>query len=243
VNFFQDTIQIEKMLADAAPLPILFSHKCCESAHSLYAELQPHFFRRGMALQLDPFSAGEDVLVKMWRLQIHGLLFHSTPASVESDPCKLEIETAQRIGVATMVIWDGASPPSHLKNRLYPKLPGMSVAEREKAFEDLARGMKPRAVIHTVLQWLHEPARTVEEREDGCKWLCKQPPQVLAEFWKAITDLHRGSAEDNIVCRWLAAALGCTGIHDAREVLQQWLPLSNHPNWRYGIKLALEKLK
>jgi hypothetical protein len=196
-----------------------------------------------MLLQLDPFAVGEDLMVKMRRLQIHGLLFYCTPASLESAPCKLEMETAHRIGAATMVIADGASPPAHLKNRLYPRLPGLSAFERIKAIDELAIEMKPRAKSHVLLDWLHEPGRTVEEREAGCNWLSEQQGQILAEFMVPIALLHRGKDEDNIVCRILAGVLAGTKLPEACSYLKEWLTISNHPNAIFGIQKALGRLR
>jgi hypothetical protein len=231
------------MLANTKPLPVLFSHKCCDAAHALHVELSPHFLRQDMKLEIDPFSVGEDVMVKMQRLQIHGLVFHCTPASLKSAPCTLERETAKRIGCAVMVLSDGESPPSELKNRLYAKISEKSFTERAKLFNTLAGEMKPRAETHAVLEWLKQAARTVEEREAGCSWLFEQESQSLAEFLEQIASIHRGEAEDNIVCRILAGVLAATELPTAISHLKDWRKVSSHPNAIYGIEKALERLE
>jgi hypothetical protein len=245
MNLERANLTIGAVLAALGPLPVLFSHKCNPVSHALHAELGPYFESNKMLfLQCDPFKNGEHLTLKMGRLPMNGVVFYCTDESNQSKACERELATARRMSVPIMVIADDeASPPPDLKQRLYPKLPGLTGRSRSNTFNELADQMQRRSRVHAVLQWLSEAGRTVEEREDGCAWLCEQPAQILAEFLKEIAQLHRGKDEDNIVCRTLATVLGLTATREAIPYLEMWLALSTHPNARYGCDLALQALQ
>ena len=140
------------------------------------------------------------------------------------------------------MVADGAPPTGDLKKRLYISVHGLGAEERGTAFCQLARALLPRARAHAVITWLRDQSLSVEQRTVGFEWLCAAEPAVLAEFMAPIAQLHRGAAEDNVVCRLLATVLGLTGLPEAQAYLRRWLDLASHPDARYGIQKAIRVL-
>src|SRR5258708_1411900 len=120
-------------------IPILFSHSCrTERSHALHAELSPYFREMGMDLLRDPFKPGEDVMVAMKRLQIHGVVIHITPESVDSAAVRTELDTARRMGAPIMNLKDGALIPEDLRNRISVSFSKLKPGERSEKFRELA---------------------------------------------------------------------------------------------------------
>src|ERR1043166_1557572 len=232
---------IESELDAIGLLPVLYCHGCCDDTHEFHKTLAVTFDEYGLLLQRDPFVSGVDVQVAMRRLLIHGVIFHADAKSIASSACAVELKAAKEIGAPVLTLCDGVSTPTEERNRISITLPARATITPASA-KSLAKELRERARGHWVCAWLAETGRTVEEREAGAAWLCKQSAQVLAEFFHAIVHLHRNADEDPSVSARLASVLERTNLRkEARIHLLRWHEEAAHPLSRLAIEDILSE--
>jgi len=222
---------------------VLFSHSCSESSHVLHRDLSPLFEHERVGLQLDPFARGEDVVVAMERMEIHGLVFFATAASASSQACKTELDRGRELEIPMFVIRDsGASIPDDLKRRIYVNYSTPPPPDIAAQFSSLACTVAPRARLYRSITLFREPARPADELEELAKEFAWQADgQVLAEFRQALVALYRRDLDPSVLYM-LSTALARTSHRDVCDPLRHWLTEATHPYARLGIKEALATL-
>lgn len=227
------------------PLTCLLSHKCNElvcgkGVTSLGTRLATALSQDNITLLIDPFRYGEDFTIRMQSVDFDALLFLITPESWKSEPCRIELETAQHRGVPIFTALLEGDIPAELSHRLSWKLQGLDDEAFAGQAHALAYAIRTRVLIRREIQLLTEEnppdvtqaaAENVAEADDRT---------VLAEFAGELALRYR-KITDPTTRFWIALALGKACTPEAKELLRA-LPSKDHPLPLEGIRQALEIL-
>jgi hypothetical protein len=219
------------------PVSCLFSHKCGERSHALAEQLAAILGPSRVELLVDRFHYGDDFDVRMQTFSFDALLFLLSPESLESRPCRVELETARRLGAPVFVAHTGDEIPAEFKGRYALDLreaEGGVPAERVRA---LGKAIVARAFVQRRLKALRagEPpdatrAAAQALASDGDRTALAERAGELALKFREL--------EDPATCFWIALALGEAGTEEAAGLLRT-LPPKEHPYSNEGVRQAL----
>jgi hypothetical protein len=226
------------MSAATLRINCLFSHKCNYVAHEIGSRLKAGLHIYGIDLQIDPFNVGDHVETRMQTFDIETLIFLSSPESVASAPCQVELKSAERQGIPIFVIHLEGALPNELRKRSYWKLPPLDSSVFDLGVGELAKSIHSRVAFTRQIRalgadnYFHEMinvARTIATEVDRT---------ILAEFAYQLARKY-SDVPDPTTRFWIALALGKADTPQAAKLLDE-LPKQDHPLALEGIRQAQE---
>jgi hypothetical protein len=218
----------------------LLSHKCGE-AHLLGDLLRNALRSFEICLQIDPFSVGDDVDIRMQTFNIEALILLCSPASLASEPCQLELRSASRQGMPIFTAHLEGPVPLSLRKRSYWHVPPSDSPAFATGVEELAKSVQSRVLFNRKLHLLYPSNYFYEMTEVAKSIATEEDRTIVAEFACELARRYR-KISDPTTRYWIALALGRADTAQAAALLQK-LPRSDHPLELEGIRQAREMIQ
>lgn len=231
------------------------SHKCersrtthCKlSAGCSFAKLlESVFFQHAVELLIDPFEPGEHVGERIESLGCDALLFLSTPESVASSWCQLELDVASRRAMPIFVVnLRGDIPEEHSSHIVVDATaPENQLLECGSRFqielEGLARAMRTRVELCWQISRV-SPDNTPAEQREAALIIENTEARIVAKCYSQIgrqLDLEI----DETASVSLVRATAKTRTQKAAEMLSRRKEHELHPYVKYEIEQALSSM-
>jgi hypothetical protein len=219
----------------------LVSHKCAVHTHEFIRLISQIFDLHAVALKVDPFEPGEDVLAAIKAFAFQSLLFLSTPESAASHYCQAELKAARTHGVPIFTIRLAGDVPQELRLRIYVDAREASQGQLTEPLDRLAAVVKDRSCILALLEQLRV-GRAAETQRDAARALRdRHDTLALGEFLPYLATAYSHTL-DPLARFDLALAVGATRHAEARVILEKWISATDHPYPQEGIVRGIELL-
>lgn len=227
-------------MGSISALNCLFCHKCNDDAHRIGGRLRNALEPIGVCLQTDPFNIGDDADTRMQTFNIEAVLFLSTPESLASQACRLELKSAARQRLPIFAIHENGERPRWLKKRSYWQIPPEDAELFDAGIEALATSVRTRVYFNRKIRLLH-PANYFHETIEVAREIATSEDRtIVAEFARELARRYR-TISDPTTRYWIALALGRADTVAAAKLITK-LPVGDHPLEQDGIRQAREML-
>jgi len=213
----------------------LFSHKCNGEGHEIGKKLEMSLAPLGIRLEIDPFSPGHDVQLRMQTFDIEAVLFLSTPESIASEQCQLELRAATRQGLPIFTAYLRGDLPIWLKKRSFWRVP-MNAQEFAAGTQVLAAATKERVAFHRQIRLLYPDNYFLETSQVARNIAMTGERTLIAEYACELAIRYRRITDPGTLY-WIALALGKANTVQASKLLDH-LPKGDHPLILEGIRQA-----
>jgi len=228
------------MAMDGHRIRCLLSHKCDDHTHRIGQHLRVALSPLVIDLQIDPFDVGDDVNTRMQTFDIEGVIFLSSPESITSVACQLELKSAGRQAIPVFTIHLQGLVPSQLKKRSYWHMPSVDDPAFAAGVEDLARSIHSRVAFNQKIRLLY-PENSFHDMLDVARTIATQGERtILAEFACELARRYLKISDPNTRF-WIALALGRADTPQAARLLDR-LPKQDHPLALEGVRQAREMI-
>ncbi len=210
--------------------------------------LRSGFSTQGIQLLIDPFQPGVGVGARIENLDFQALLFLSSPESLASPWCRVELSVARQRGIPLFVIRRAGEVPVELQQRVildavfeddeWDRAAGRDFADR---LQTLAAEMRIRAELWKRIALLGAQAGDAGEQRRIAIEVEDADPTAITELI-GFLDRCYSLQLDEAARASLARALGRTGSPAAVTVLRRWAGIEDHPYGKRAIRESLQAL-
>ncbi|HXA65874.1 MAG TPA: hypothetical protein VNV82_12020 [Bryobacteraceae bacterium] len=175
----------------------------------------------------------------MQTFKFDSILFLISEQSLNSEPCVIEQETAERRGSPLFAaLQNGTIPPKYRPRLCLP----ITELTTPAGVHKLAAAISEHVAIRRLLRVLASTSSPPDLTRQTARDLSYRDGSVLAEHLRELERIFHQS-RDEVTRHWVAWAIEHTGAADAVAVLEQIQGIETAPYPAEGIRRALANLK